>query len=174
MSPLLSWCRWEFGRRIEMNGVIVYLICERLVKATVLIAAGIVLLVAGSHTNLHDVAEEAQRQLSLSGGTSLWRRLFDRVLALVGNHGSSIAIGAIAYGVLELTEAVGLLMRRRWAEYLVLLATVAFLPLELDELIRHLSVLKVLTVTINLAIVWYLVQRKQLFLTRQRSTPQDA
>lgn len=174
MSAALQWARWEFGRRIEVNGVIVYIICERLVKAVVLIGGGIVLLVVATHTDLRSLAENAQDQLSLGGGTSLWRRLFDQALAKFGTHADPIAVGAILYGLLEVTEAVGLMLRRRWAEYLVLLATVAFLPLEIDEVLRKPSALKALTLLINIAIAVYLVWRKQLFVSRKRSSPQEA
>ena len=174
MSAALRWARWEFSRRIEVNGVIVYIICERLVKAVVLIGGGIVLLLVAAHTDLRNLAENAQDQLSLTGGTSLWRRLFDQALARFGTHADPIAVGAILYGLLEVTEAVGLILRRRWAEYLVLLATVAFLPLEVDEMVRKPSWLKALTLLINIAIAVYLVWRKQLFLSRKRSSPQEA
>jgi uncharacterized membrane protein (DUF2068 family) len=174
VSAALQWARWEFGRRIEVNGVIVYIICERLVKAVVLIGGGIVLLVVATHTDLRSLAENAQDQLSLGGGTSLWRRLFDQALAKFGTHADPIAVGAILYGLLEVTEAVGLMLRRRWAEYLVLLATVAFLPLEIDEVLRKPSALKALTLLINIAIAVYLVWRKQLFVSRKRSSPQEA
>jgi uncharacterized membrane protein (DUF2068 family) len=123
-----------------------------------------------AHSDLRRIAEEAQRQLDLNAGTSLWQRGFDHVLALFGSHPNSIAVAAIAYGLLEVTEAIGLIMRRRWAEYLVLLATVAFLPLEVDELVRRPSLLKTLTLIVNVAIAVYLVWRKQLFLARDRST----
>jgi uncharacterized membrane protein (DUF2068 family) len=174
VSALLRWSRWEFGRRIEVNGVIVYIICERLLKATVLIGGGVVLLVVAAHTDLRSLAENAQDELNLNAGTSLWRRLFEQVLAKFGTHADPIAVGAILYGLLEVTEAVGLILRRRWAEYLVLLATVAFLPLEIDEMLRKPSVLKALTLLINIAIAVYLVWRKQLFLARDRSLPQAA
>jgi uncharacterized membrane protein (DUF2068 family) len=174
MTALVGWARWEFGRRIEVNGVIVYIICERLLKAAVLVGGGIVLLVVAAHTDLRSVAENAQDQLGLGGGTSLWRRLYDQALARFGAQADPIAIAAILYGALEVTEAVGLILRRRWAEYLVLLATVAFLPLEIAELVRAPSALKALTLLINIAIAVYLVWRKQLFLPRNRSSAADA
>jgi uncharacterized membrane protein (DUF2068 family) len=174
MTGLARWCRWEFGRRIEINGVIVYIICERLVKAAVLIGGGIVLLLVASHTNLRNLAEQAQDQLDLNGGTSLWRRLFDQLIARFGGHANPIAAAAIVYGILEAVEAVGLILRRRWAEYLVLLATVAFLPLELDELLRAPSALKGLAVAVNIAVAIYLIWRKELFLARDRSSAEAA
>jgi uncharacterized membrane protein (DUF2068 family) len=174
MTGLARWCRWEFGRRIEINGVIVYIICERLVKAVVLIGGGIVLLLVASHTDLRNLAEQAQDQLDLNGGSSLWRRLFDQLLARFGGHANPIAAAAIVYGILEVVEAVGLILRRRWAEYLVLLATVAFLPLELDELVRAPSALKGLAVVVNIAVAIYLIWRKELFLARDRSSAEAA
>jgi uncharacterized membrane protein (DUF2068 family) len=174
VRALVGWARWEFSRRIEVNGVIVYLICERLVKALVLIGGGVILLAVAAHTDLRALAENAQDQLSLGGGTSLWRRLFDQVLARFGTHADPIAVAAILYGVLEVTEAVGLIRRRRWAEYLVFVATITFLPLEVDELLRKPSALKALTLLLNIAIGVYLVWRKQLFLSRRRSDTQEA
>jgi len=116
----------------------------------------------------------AQDQLDLNGGTSLWRRLFDQLLARFGGHANPIAAAAIVYGILEAVEAVGLILRRRWAEYLVLLATVAFLPLELDELVRAPSALKGLAVVVNIAVAIYLIWRKELFLARDRSSAEAA
>jgi uncharacterized membrane protein (DUF2068 family) len=73
--------------------------------------------------------------------------------------GSAVA----AYALLEGTEAVGLWLGRRWAEYLTFLATVIFVPYEIYELTKSVSALKVLTLVINLAIVAYLLIAKRLF-----------
>jgi uncharacterized membrane protein (DUF2068 family) len=68
-----------------------------------------------------------------------------------------------AYAVLEGTEAVGLWLGRRWAEYLTFVATVVFVPYEIYELTKSVSALKVLALVINLAIVAYLLLAKRLF-----------
>ena len=57
-------------------------------------------------------------------------------------------------------------MRRRWAEYLVLLATVVFIPVEIEELAARPSAFKALALLVNLLIVAYLIWRKRLFLER--------
>jgi uncharacterized membrane protein (DUF2068 family) len=74
-----------------------------------------------------------------------------------------IAAGAAAYALLEGTEAVGLWLTRRWAEYLTFVATVVFVPYEIYELTKGISWLKLLTLVINLAIVAYLLAAKRLF-----------
>jgi uncharacterized membrane protein (DUF2068 family) len=73
-----------------------------------------------------------------------------------------VAAGVAAYAVLEGTEAVGLWLGRRWAEYLTFVATVVFVPLEIRELTRGVSWLKVLALVINLLIVIYLLFAKRL------------
>jgi len=67
------------------------------------------------------------------------------------------------YAILEGTEAVGLWRGRRWAEYLTFVATALLLPLEIYEITRRPTVLKGVTLAINLAVVLYLVWAKRLF-----------
>jgi uncharacterized membrane protein (DUF2068 family) len=68
-----------------------------------------------------------------------------------------------AYALLEGIEAVGLWFARRWAEYLTFVATIVFLPYEVDELIKSVTWLKVLALIINLAVAVYLLYAKRLF-----------
>ncbi|MEP6851985.1 MAG: DUF2127 domain-containing protein [bacterium] len=67
------------------------------------------------------------------------------------------------YALLEGVEAVGLWFARRWAEYLTFVATTILLIPELYELSHRVSVLKLLTLFINLAIAAYLLVAKRLF-----------
>ena len=74
-----------------------------------------------------------------------------------------LAAAAAAYAALEGTEAVGLWLGRRWAEYLTFVATVVFVPYEIYELTKSVTWLKLLTLAINLLIVIYLLTAKRLF-----------
>jgi uncharacterized membrane protein (DUF2068 family) len=74
-----------------------------------------------------------------------------------------LAAAAAAYAVLEGTEAVGLWLGRRWAEYLTFVATVVFVPYEIYELTKSITWLKLLTLAINVLIVIYLLLAKRLF-----------
>lgn len=74
-----------------------------------------------------------------------------------------VAAGAAAYAALEGSEAIGLWLGRRWAEYLTFIATVVFVPYEIYELTKSITWLKVLALIINLAIVIYLLLAKRLF-----------
>src|SRR5436305_3158595 len=50
-----------------------------------------------------------------------------------------VGAAVLSYGVLEGIEAVGLWLQKRWAEYLTLIATAVFLPLEVIEMVHHFT-----------------------------------
>jgi uncharacterized membrane protein (DUF2068 family) len=74
-----------------------------------------------------------------------------------------LAAIATAYAVVSAFEAYGLWRERRWAEYLTVLATAGFLPLEIHELIDRITFVRVFALVVNLAILVYLVKAKHLF-----------
>jgi uncharacterized membrane protein (DUF2068 family) len=74
-----------------------------------------------------------------------------------------LTVTATVYAVVEGVEAVGLWFERRWAEYLTALATAGFLPFEVRELIRRVTVVRVGALVVNLAVLAWLVWRKRLF-----------
>ena len=150
----------------EHDAFIKVIILERIVKATVLIALAIGLLVAGQEGWLAVWADYAQDQLNLNVGHSLIIQLLLKALLLVGtfNHVTVLAIGAIAYALLEATEGVGLALRRRWAEYLTVIATGVLIPYEVYEVVHRPTVFKVGALLLNVAVVGYLAYRKRLFV----------
>jgi uncharacterized membrane protein (DUF2068 family) len=75
----------------------------------------------------------------------------------------AVAVAAAAYAVLEGVEAVGLWYQKRWAEYLTLVATIAFIPYEIYELSKAVSPFKLVAFIVNIAIALYLLFAKRLF-----------
>ena len=157
----------ELGRMGgEHDAFIKVIIVERIVKAIVLIAAAIGLLITGRSGLLTAWADYAQDQLNLGVGGSVITQLLLKLLVLVGtfNHVTVLAIGAIAYALLEGTEGVGLAMRRRWAEYLTVIATGVLIPYEAYEVVHRATLFKVGALLLNVAVVGYLAWRKRLFV----------
>jgi uncharacterized membrane protein (DUF2068 family) len=91
------------------------------------------------------------------------QRLLDRILQLRPRTLGTLAVTAAIYCAVEGTEAVGLWLEKRWAEYLTAVATAGFLPFEVDALIHKFTVFKVVALAVNLAVLVYLVWRKHLF-----------
>jgi uncharacterized membrane protein (DUF2068 family) len=81
-------------------------------------------------------------------------------LGLLSDHKlEAISAGSFFYTALLTTEGVGLLLKKHWAEYLTIVATALFIPLELYELQKRLSVGKFIVLIINIAVVVYLIYR---------------
>jgi uncharacterized membrane protein (DUF2068 family) len=172
-----GWARWEFSRRIDVTLGVKLIIIDRSIKTVVLTGGGIALIVATRAGFIDRLTLEVQRQLNLNAANHLLLRLAHDVLDAFGSLGRTgqytLGVAAIMYGLLEGFEALGLLRRRRWAEYLVLLATLAFIPLEVDEILSHATPIKLLALAVNIAIVVYLVYRKRLFLERRTGSEAD-
>ncbi|GAA2013516.1 DUF2127 domain-containing protein [Nakamurella flavida] len=74
-----------------------------------------------------------------------------------------LAVALGAYAVIEFAEAYGLWMMRRWGEYLAVVATGLFLPIEIREILERVTWLRILLFAINLAAVLWLLWSKRLF-----------
>ncbi|MFD8594159.1 DUF2127 domain-containing protein [Kitasatospora sp. NPDC059646] len=74
-----------------------------------------------------------------------------------------VAVALVVYALVEIVEAFGLWWGHRWAEYLTVVATAAFLPLEGYELSEHVSALKICTLLLNIAAVLWIMLSKRLF-----------
>lgn len=77
-----------------------------------------------------------------------------------------IAVGLIAYAVLQFIEGTGLWLMQRWGEYFAVVATSIFIPLEIYELTEKFTVLRVVLLLVNLAAVIWLIWSKRLFGVR--------
>lgn len=74
-----------------------------------------------------------------------------------------ITIALIAYGLIQLIEGTGLWFQKRWAEYLAVVATSAFIPLEIFEISHKVTFLRVGALVVNIAAVLWLLWTKHLF-----------
>jgi uncharacterized membrane protein (DUF2068 family) len=92
--------------------------------------------------------------------------LVNHALALNSRTLGYLAIGLAVYAVIELVEGVGLWLLKRWGEYFAMVATSIFLPYEVYDLTVKFTVLRLLTLVVNLALVVYLVVSRRLFGVR--------
>lgn len=79
------------------------------------------------------------------------------MLGLVDDHRLRELSGLTTiYAGLFLTEGIGLIRQKRWAEYLTLVATASLIPVELYEVFRHVTMPKMVLFLGNVAILIYL------------------
>ena len=77
-----------------------------------------------------------------------------------------VAVAVFGYAAINLIEATGLWLIKRWGEYFATVATSVFLPLEIYELNERITFLRVAAFVINLAAIAYLIYTKRLFGVR--------
>ena len=130
---------------------------ERVVRGLLLLAAGVYLL-AHTGSNFGSIANHLARAIELDPRRPFVRHLIARLTALRQHQIGVFGAGALAYGALELVEGVGLWLRKRWAEWLTIIATSLLVPLELYELVRRATTLKTVGLTVNILIVLYLLR----------------
>jgi uncharacterized membrane protein (DUF2068 family) len=74
-----------------------------------------------------------------------------------------ITIGLLLYGALQIVEGIGLWSLKRWGEYVAVVGTTLFIPLEVYELTQKATWIKIGVLVINVAAVLYLLLSKRLF-----------
>jgi uncharacterized membrane protein (DUF2068 family) len=121
------------------------------------LAAG-VYLVGHSGANFGSIADRLARAVELDPRRPFIRHLIARLGALRRHEVRVFGVGALAYGALELVEGAGPWLRRRWAEWLTVVATSLLVPVEAYELVRRPSVLKGVGIAVNILIVAYLIR----------------
>jgi uncharacterized membrane protein (DUF2068 family) len=130
----------------------------RLAKGIALLAVGIGAL-RFLHHDLAKSLEHWVNAFQIDPENHYVHRVLARALNVTPKQPKEISVGTFIYAGLFLTEGVGLLMRRRWAEYFTTISTGLFIPLEVYELFRHVTALKIVLLVVNIAIVVYLIAR---------------
>jgi len=87
----------------------------------------------------------------------------EKVLNAKSSTLNLIATGLLLYAALQIVEGIGLWSLKRWGEYVAVVGTTLFVPLEVYEVVDHPTWLKVVVLIINVAAVVYLLLSKRLF-----------
>jgi uncharacterized membrane protein (DUF2068 family) len=123
------------------------------------------------HKDLGDEVLKLAKILHRDPESRIVSLVLEKVDLIDAHRLRQLGIGTFAYSALALTEGIGLLLERTWAEFLTLGLTVSFLPWEIYELSRHATWIKAGLFAINLAVLGYLVwllERKGTFAKARR------
>ena len=125
-------------------------------------AKGAVILLAGFgilalvHKDAQAIAEALVGHLHFNPANRYPRIFIELAGHLTDTRLWLLAGLAAAYSSLRFIEAYGLWRGRRWAEWFAVGSGAIYVPVELYELFAGISALKLLTFTLNLAVVAYL------------------
>ncbi len=130
----------------------------KLMKALLLIAAGVGAIKL-LHKDLSGTVLHWIQVLRVDPDNRFIHRVLVKIFRVTPKQLKELSIGTFLYAGVFLTEGIGLLLRKHWAEYFTIVSTGLFIPLEIYELAKHFTILKLAVTVINVLIVWYLVAR---------------
>jgi uncharacterized membrane protein (DUF2068 family) len=144
------------------SSLLPWIVAFKAVKAALLTTFGVTVLLLIRRDPVEVVLQVAQAiHLPLTS------RPFDRVLALAlrttPTKEVAVALSAFGYAILLGAEGVGLYLRRSWARWFTIGTTSALMPIEVYEIVREPRALRVLILALNVAVVWYLWRRPDVF-----------
>ena len=162
------------GNALRDAFILRFLAVERLVRGLLLalLAYGIYRF-DGSRTSLQQVfqtylpllqpiADRLGIDLQSTGPV----RLIEKALHTSQSTLAWVIVGVAAYAVLELVEGIGLWLMRRWGEYVAVVGTGIFVPLEVYELVERFTWVRLAALALNLFAVLYILWTKRLFGVR--------
>jgi len=118
------------------------------------------------HKDLGDEVLKLARELHRDPEGKLVSLALKNVHLIDEHRLRQLGVGTFSYSALALTEGIGLLLEKTWAEFLTLGLTISFLPWEIYEILREVTWIKAGLFAINLAVLGYLVwllERKGTF-----------
>ncbi len=141
------------GRR---DRILLLIALARWAQAAVLLAAGFV-----TFQLLRPGAAQQIREWITALPFTTEQRVGQRVLMWLLGAGPRrvqlLGVSAFAYAALFAVEGIGLWLQKRWAEYLTIVATSSLVPLEIYEVVKRVTILRIAVLVSNVAIVAYLV-----------------
>lgn len=127
-----------------------------LIQGVLLIVVGVggVLLVDQDQLR---VIKEWLRIIRLDPDNRFIYWLLTRILPVSNEKLETFSVGFFVYGALALVQGGGLWFSQTWASYLSVVVVGSFIPWQLYNLLHEVSALKLLSLSINIGIVGYLL-----------------
>jgi uncharacterized membrane protein (DUF2068 family) len=110
------------------------------------------------HKDIEDVFSRIASDLRFNPESRFVNFVLDKASLLDDPMLRKIGLGAFCYAALGILEGIGLYLEKAWAEYLTLIITASFLPFEVHEVIRRLTLIRVGLLVINILVLLYLLK----------------
>lgn len=143
----------------QRNRVISAIGVFKLIKAALLITLGVAGLAAPPSELAHRV-RHLGGWMGISPGHYMVANFLGKVSEFDGHMARKLAVASLCYAAVFLVEGIGLLTRRRWAEWLTVIVTASFIPIEIYEGVEHFGPGKIVALVLNVAILGYLLWRR--------------
>ena len=142
-------------------------ICK-LLKAAFLVTAAFAVL----HFINHDIGlfvRDWADKLRLDPGGPRVQHLVAHLMAIHPKTFWLVSLAMFVYAALYAIEGVGLLLDKTWAEWMTVVTTAGFIPLEIYEIERHTTLVRIGLLVFNVIILSYLVYYVRRKIKRHRA-----
>ena len=129
-----------------------------------LLSFGIISLI---NEDMEEFADKLATFFNLDMDNHYIEVLIDKIGMIENGTIIGVSIGMVSYALLNLLEGYGLHRRKRWAEWLTVIATSLLIPLEIYEIIQEQTIIRIGILMLNIVIVYYLAKHKELFKGRK-------
>ena len=154
----------------QRDGVLVLIAIFKLVKVALLVAIGVGAFELAGHDTGQTLTRWASH-LRVDPENRLFHALLQKTAGVDAKELEELGVGTFVYAIVFAVEGVGLLLKKRWAEYMTVIVTTSFVPLEIWEMTHRPSVAKAITIALNAAIIVYLVIKLK---KQRRESSRDA
>jgi uncharacterized membrane protein (DUF2068 family) len=145
----------SFVRAHQTQGVHLIAVFEAL-KGLIVLAAGFGLL-HFVHRDLQSAAEDLVRASHLNPAHHYPRVFIEAASRTSPGRVRFLAMLAFLYATVRFVEAYGLWYLKAWAEWFAIISGSLYIPIEIFELIKKPTLLRVAVLLVNIAIVVYLI-----------------
>jgi len=110
------------------------------------------------HKDVGDVLERVAYHMRFNPESRIVNILLEKASLIDDRLLRRIGEVVFIYAGLDLVEGIGLYLEKTWAEYLTLLITASFLPWEVFEIIRRITLVRFSLLTVNVLVFLYLLK----------------
>lgn len=127
------------------------------------LAGGLLLAAAGFgifrmiHRDIGTSLEHLVTRFHLDPENRVVHETLSRVAGIDRAQMKALGLGTFFYAILETAEGIGLILLKRWAEWLTVIATASLLPLELFEIAHKVSAVRIGVLIVNIFVLIYMI-----------------
>lgn len=150
--------------RRRHNKYLVLIALYKLLQALLFVSIGVGALRL-LHKDIDDVLLRVAHDLRFNTESRFVDFVLERAYLINDPLLRRIGFGAFCYAAIGILEGIGLYLEKAWGEYLTLIITASFLPIEILEIMRRTTMPRVTILIVNIVVLIYLTK---VVIDRQR------
>jgi uncharacterized membrane protein (DUF2068 family) len=127
--------------------------------ACLLVVGGFILHSMQQHSSVYDMLHDVINAMRIDEHNEFIHGLLEKSLGVKPRILPWLSAGTLFYSALYGTEGFGLLFDKGWAEWMTVISTAGFIPLEIFEIFHHPTITRLVIFVINVLVLVYISMR---------------